>query len=304
MICVNYSAFPIAFLFLGALATGTGSTNYLRMQVLLDRAHFSPGEIDGTGGDNFRRALRAFQSAHGLAETGNPDAKTLRALEKGMESVKTLASYTIAEPDVRGPFLPVSTDLMEQAKLPKLGYQSPQEGLGEKFHCSPQLLRRLNPRKDFTKAGSELQVPNVNQDVPARAASLEVSKSKQTVLVLDAAGKIVAEYPATLGSVHDPLPLGKWKVTGVSHNPIFFYDPKLFWNASESDTQAKIQPGPNNPAGTVWIGLSIPHYGIHGTPEPGTVGHTQSHGCIRLTNWDAMELAKIVKAGTPAVLKE
>ena len=277
---------------------------YLRIQVLLDRAHFSPGEIDGVRGDNTRRALRAFQGAHGLPETGNPDSNTLAALEAGRELVPTLAPYILTEEDVRGPFVQIPADLMEQAKLPALGYQSSLESLGEKFHTDPMLLRRLNPGKAFVTAGVEVQAPNIHHDRPANAATVVVSKSKQTVEARDAQGQVVAEYPATIGSVRDPLPLGAWKVTHISHNPIFFYNPDLFWNASGSDTKATIQPGPNSPVGLVWIGLSKEHYGIHGTPEPSLVGHAQSHGCIRLTNWDAHELAQIIKPGIPAILKE
>ena len=147
-------------------------------------------------------------------------------------------------------------------------------------------------------------VPNVHDDMPPKAASVVVSKSKSTVEALDANGKVLAEYPATIGSIHDPLPIGDWKVTHVTRDPIFYYNPNLFWDASGSDTKAEIKPGPRNPVGVVWIGLTKEHYGIHGTPEPSLIGHVQSHGCVRLTNWDAAELAGMVSAGTPVVFKE
>ena len=146
----------------------------------------------------------------------------------------------------------------------------------------------------ISSPGVEIQVPNIREDVPPKAAKVVISKSKHLLEALNAAGRVVAEYPTTSGSEHDPLPLGNWKVTRVTPHPVFFYNPDLFWNAPESDAKAKIQPGPNNPAGVVWIGISKEHYGIHGTPEPSLVGHAESHGCIRLTNWDAAELAKIV----------
>jgi lipoprotein-anchoring transpeptidase ErfK/SrfK len=212
--------------------------------------------------------------------------------------------YTLTEDDIGGPFPTIPADLTEQANLPALGYQSPTEELAEKFHVNPKLLSRLNPGKDLSKAGEEIRVPNIRQDIPSKAAKVVVSKSKHTVEAMDASGKVIAEYPATIGSQHDPLPIGDWKVTHITRNPIFYYNPDLFWNAPSSDAKATIQPGPNNPVGVVWIGLSKEHYGIHGTPEPSLVGHAQSHGCIRLTNWDASELAQIVGPGTPAILKE
>jgi lipoprotein-anchoring transpeptidase ErfK/SrfK len=210
----------------------------------------------------------------------------------------------VTEKDIAGPFVKIPTDMMDQAKLPALGYQSAKEGLGEKFHVSPKLLTRLNPGKTFSSAGEEIKVPNIHTDLPPAAASIVVYKSKRVVEALDADGAIIAAYPATMGSQHDPLPLGSWKVTHIVHNPVFYYNPDLFWNAPDADTKAELKPGPNNPAGVVWIGISKEHYGIHGTPEPALVGHAESHGCIRLTNWDALELSQIVKPGTPTLLKE
>ena len=278
-------------------------SSYLRLQVLLDRGHFSPGEIDGVPGANTSKALRAFRAAHRLPSAADLSPTTLRALEGG-KTVPTLVPYTVTEEDVRGPFVMVPKELMEQANLPALDYQSPLEALGEKFHINPKLLMRLNKGKDISSPGAAIQVPNIREDVPPKAAKVVISKSKRLLEALNATGRVVAEYPTTSGSEHDPLPLGTWKVTHVTPHPVFFYNPDLFWNAPESDAKAKIQPGPNNPAGVVWIGISKEHYGIHGTPEPSLVGHAESHGCIRLTNWDAAELAKIVAAGTPVILTE
>ena len=280
-------------------------------QILLDRAGFSPGEIDGRQGTNVRRALAAFQRAHSLQPTGRMDEPTWTTLLSRAGGAPPLVTYLIDEADLSGPFTgEIPGDLMAQAKLDVLGFSSPLESLAEKFHASPTLIASLNPGATFDRVGDRILVPNVMALDPLAPlpgatpeARIVVSKTTSALTVEDLAGQVLFHAPVTTGSKHDPLPIGTWKVTGVHRNPPFHYNPDLFWDANPKHAKARLAPGPNNPVGTVWIDLTKEHYGIHGTPEPGRIGHVESHGCVRLTNWDAQEVAQWARPGTQVVFK-
>lgn len=230
------------------------------------------------------------------------DGETWKLLNVDTKPLTT--SYTITQSDIKGPFVPIPKELTEQASLQAMGYESVEEELGEKFHVSPKLLADMNAGKNLSTPGEQIEVPALIRHAPLRAARVVVSKSKRTVIAYGLRDRILAQYPATIGGVHDPLPIGRWTIVSVQQNPWFNYDPVHFWNARPDATTAKLPPGPNNPAGVVWMGLSKQHYGIHGTPDPGHIRHGESAGCIRLTNWDAEDLSHMVRRGTPALLEE
>lgn len=323
--------FPVlAAAFLAALpaAAQTGqplNLSTLHVQVILDKLGFSPGVLDGKGGQSLVAALQGFQEARALPRTGKPDKATLRALYPH-RAWRPTRRITLDASVLSGPFtnaLPDEPD--KQAKLPGLNYRNRLESLAERFHTTPATLIALNSPRTTLTAGTQIVVPNalpVSRDYPddnapwaatlkslnvdartPKASKIVVDKSQGVLRVLDKHGRLVAQFPATMGSRYDPLPIGRWTIKGTAYNPPFHYNPDLFWDADSKDEKAKLPPGPNGPVGIVWIDISKPHYGIHGTPEPQTIGRAESHGCIRLTNWDAARLALMVKPGMPAVFQ-
>jgi lipoprotein-anchoring transpeptidase ErfK/SrfK len=272
----------------------------IKVQVLLDRAHASPGEIDASRGENTRKAVAAYREMRGLDRGEQIDERLWRALVEN-DQEPALTTYTIAEKDVAGPFIDkVPNDFREKASLKRLSYTSAQELLAEKFHMSEKLLRQLNPNARFEEAGTEIAVASVQrEDLPRKVARVEVDAARQRIVAYDKSDAIVAVYPSTVGSTERPSPSGEFRITGVSENPTYHYDPSLNLRGVDVQEPLDLPPGPNNPVGLVWIALSAKGYGIHGTPDPAAVSKRTSHGCVRLTNWDALELAKHVSRGTP-----
>jgi lipoprotein-anchoring transpeptidase ErfK/SrfK len=310
-------------------ASGRPPIDYtiLHAQVILDHLGFAPGILDGREGRSLTAALKGFQSVRGLEETGKLDQATLAALHphRALRPVRKLA---VTAEMLRGPYVsPIPKEPEAQAKLPSLGYTRPLEKLAEMFHTTPQVLIELNPGGGRIAPGAAFLFPNALPGSRAYPADLKpewrqtltdlnvdadqphgdhivVDKSERTLKVFDADERLVGLFSATMGSEHDPLPIGSWKITVFDTNPKFHYNPDLFWDAKAGDDPATLPAGPNGPVGVVWLDLSKEHYGIHGTPEPQTIGRTESHGCIRLTNWDAARLTLMIKPGAVAIFQE
>lgn len=312
----------------GSATTSTGFDEHMmQLQVVLDRLGFSPGVIDGRQGATLRNAIRAFQLAAHLPATGRLDAATAPLLNRWPD-ISATRQVRIPTDIAAQDYGPLPTDPAAQARLPALGYESLDEALAERFHTTPAVLALLNPDAEAASAGAsrfhggqDIRVPNIGDPAPPavplvdgawmhtlnslgvaatqpQAAAIVVGKASGMLTAYDREGHMIAAFSATMGSRHDPLPMGHWKILAVVHNPPFRYNPVLFWDARADAKKALLPPGPNGPVGVVWIDLDKPHFGIHGTPHPETIGRAESHGCIRLTNWDAARLAQMVSSRT------
>ena len=276
----------------------------IKLQVLLDRNNASPGVIDGLFGDNVVKGVMAFEEMVGHKVDGQLDAELWAALEK-TSAEPVLVSYTITPEDVAGPFVPeMPQDYALQAELPALAYRDAAEMLAERFHMDEAFLRRLNPEVSFAEAGAEIVVANVGKPLKAKIANIVADKGRKQLRGYDAAGRLVVAYPATIGSSDLPSPSGVHAVKAIAIDPEYWYRPKVNFVQGTNTKALRLPPGPNGPVGATWVGLDKPTYGLHGTPEPSKIDKTNSHGCVRLTNWDARELAGLVQPGVPVDFQE
>ncbi|MCU4312494.1 L,D-transpeptidase [Acinetobacter variabilis] len=270
---------------------------YARAHVMLNNAHASPGAIDGTSGKNTLKAIASFQQMNGIKPTGTLTQETWDALLAKQGSKPAFVEYTITEEDLKGPYAEsIPSDYALQAKMKGLYYTRVTEMLGEKFHMDEGFLKKLNPKATFKKAGEKLIVANIRNEVPEDIHLIVAHKGAKQLYLFNSRNQMIASFPATIGSSSTPSPTGTYKVTGVAKNPWYSYSPSNFVQGNNKKPLS-LPPGPNGPVGNIWIGLSKKSFGIHGTPNPSAISKTASHGCIRLTNWDANDLGRKVKSG-------
>lgn len=273
------------------------------LQVLLDRGGASPGVIDGRFGSNVDKALAAYNQINGSSLKSTDSVGIQAALSQS--GGDAFANYTITAEDAAGPYVAsIPEDYSQKAQLDRMGFTSVTEALAERFHMDENYLKALNPDANFNRPGTIIKVANFGKLVSTPVARIVADKGKKEVFAYDASGKLVAAYPATIGSSDTPSPTGIHAVSRVALDPNYTYNPNINFKQGENNKILTIPPGPNGPVGSVWIALDKPTYGIHGTPEPSKIGKTESHGCVRLTNWDARELAKLVSPGVPVEFVE
>ncbi len=270
---------------------------YARAHVMLNNAHASPGAIDGSSGKNTLKAIASFQQMNGLKPTGTLTKETWDALIAKQGSKPAYVEYTITAADLKGPYAKsIPGDYALQAKMPGLYYTRVSEMLGEKFHMDENFLKKINPKATFNKAGEKIIVTSVRNQLPEDIHLIVAHKGAKQLYLFNSNNKMIASFPATIGSSDTPSPTGTYKVTGVAPNPWYSYSPSNFVQGKNLKPLS-LPPGPNGPVGNIWIGLSKKSFGIHGTPNPSAISKTASHGCIRLTNWDANDLGKKVRSG-------
>ncbi len=270
---------------------------YARAHVMLNNAHASPGAIDGSSGKNTLKAIASFQQMQGLKATGVLNKETWDRLVETQGNKPAFVEYTITEADLKGPYAAsIPRDYAEQAKMKGLYYTRVSEMLGEKFHMDEAFLKKINPNASFKKAGERIVVTNIRNDLPENIHLIVAHKGARQLYLFNSQNQMVGSFPATIGSTDTPSPTGTYKVTGVAPNPWYGYSPSNFVQGNNRKALS-LPPGPNGPVGNIWIGLSKKSFGIHGTPNPSLISKTASHGCIRLTNWDANDLGRKVKAG-------
>lgn len=268
-----------------------------KLQALLNWQQNGVGAVDGSWGKNSRKAMQAFQMANGLAVTDTLNTETWQALTKNDKLMQqpVLVSYQLTDADVNIKTTTIPAGAEAKAKLEGMYYETVIEGLAEKFHISEKYLKALNSNAKFA-VGETITVYNPGNPNTKPVSRVVADKTTETLYAYDDEGSLVASYPTTVGSTATPSPTGTHTVEVKVHEPNYTY-------TAENGSKSILPPGPNNPVGLVWIGLSKPSYGIHGSPDPARISRQASAGCIRLTNWDALALLGVIQNGATVEFK-